>query len=324
MSTVLLTGGSGFIGQWIARTCPPHHTLRVLARPASDLSPLVQATIPFERVNGDLTDPASLRQAVEGVDAIIHAAGWISFDRRYATAIRATNFTGTQALFEAALAVGVQKIVYTASIFALGYAAPQLVTEQSHFNGHSFLDIPYFRAKVDAELSAHYLIQQGLPLIRLYPGICLGAGDHRHSSNGFIVGWLKGLLPALVNGGICFMDVRDAAIAHWQALDKGVIGERYLAPGYNLTHRQLFDLLAQETGHPAPPLTVPGWLGVLGGAVYERLLKHPPLYRDEARLMTKQWWYDDRPTRQALGITYRPLSGTIRETMADLGVWNCA
>ncbi len=320
MTTVLLTGSSGFIGQWIARTCPPHYTLRVLARLASDLSPLQKNNIPFERICGDLTDPDTLQQALKGVETVIHAAGWISFDRRHASTVREVNFTGTQSLFEAAVAAGVQKMVYTASIFALGYAEPAPVTEQSPFNGGSFLDIPYFRAKVDAEQSATQWIQRGLPLVRLYPGVCLGTGDHRHSSNGFILGWLKGLLPALVSGGICFIDVQDAARAHWQALENGVIGARYLAPGYNLTHRQLFKILAHETGRPAPPLTVPGWVGVSGGMLFERLLKHPPLYRDEARLMTKKWWYDDRLTRHALGITYRPLIQTIQDTLVDLGV----
>jgi dihydroflavonol-4-reductase len=318
MSLILLTGASGFIGQWIARLCPPHHTLRILARPGSDLSPLEQANIPFHRVNGDLMDPASLRDAVQGVDAVIHAAGWISFDRRHASAIAGVNFTGTQTLLEEALTAGVRKIVYTASIFALGYANPALVSKTSPFNGQEFLDIPYFRAKVQAEEAAQRLIYQGLPLLRLYPGVCLGPGDSRHSSNGFIVGWLKGLLPALVDGGICFIDVRDAAAAHWQALERGIIGERYLTPGYNLTHRQLFRLLAYEAEKSPPPFTVPAWMGVLGGALYERFLHQPPLYRDEARLMARRWWYDDRQTRQALGITYRPLIETVRESLAEI------
>lgn len=318
MPTVLLTGASGFIGQWIARLCPPNYTLRLFARPTSHLSLLEQHNISFERITGDLTDPATLRSALHGVDAVIHAAGRISFDRRHADAIHAINYRGTRALFEAALEAGVQKIVYTASIFALGYANPHPVTTDSTLTVEEFLDIPYVRAKVAAEQQAHHLVHQGLPLVRLYPGICLGPGDSRHSSNGFIVGWLKGLLPALVEGGICYLDVRDAALAHWQALERGQIGARYLAPGYNLTHRQLFALLSRASGKAAPPLTVPAWMGVWGGALYERVLTHPPLYRDEARLMSRYWWYDDRDTKKTLGLTYRPLNKTIQDTLTAL------
>ncbi len=318
MATVLVTGASGFIGQWIARLCPPQHSLRILARRTSDISTLENNKIRFERVPGDLTDSESLLAAVQGVDAIIHAAGQISFDRRHAEKTLAINYFGTRNLFEAALKAGVQKIVYPASIFALGYARNELVTETNAFVAQEFLDIPYFQAKVAAEQTAQYLIQKGLPLVRVYPGVCLGPGDNRHSSNGFIVGWLKGLLPALVNGGICFIDVRDAAVAHWQALERGQIGERYLAPGYNLTHRQLFTQLAQVSGRLAPPFTVPAWMGVLGGTLYERFFAHPPLYRDEARLMAHYWWYDDRQSRQTLALTYRPFNETLRDTLAEI------
>lgn len=318
MRIVLLTGASGFIGQWIARLCPPHYSLRLLTRPSGDLSLLQQSQIPFERVDGDLTEPATLRRALRGVDAVIHAAGRISFDRRRAAEIHTINATGTAALFAAALEAGVHRVVYTASIFALGHTNPHLVTENATFQGEEFLDIPYIRAKIEAEAAAQQLIQQGLPLVRLYPGICLGPGDLHHSSNGFIVGWRRGLLPALVDGGICFIDVRDAAAAHWRALENGKIGERYLAPGYNLTHRQFFEIAAWVANKPAPPFTVPAAVGVLGGAFYERWLPSPPLYRDEARLMARRWWYDDRLTRQRLAIAYRPLAETLRDTFGAL------
>ncbi len=125
-------------------------------------------------------------------------------------------------------------------------------------------------------------------------------------------------MPALVNGGICFVDVRDTAQAHWRALERGVVGERYLLPGYNLTHRQLFALLSAQSGKPAPPLTVPAWLGVVGAALLERLSANAPFSRDEARLMTRRWWYDDRRTLPALQLHYRPLSETLRNTLAEI------
>jgi dihydroflavonol-4-reductase len=315
---VLLTGASGFIGHWIARYCPPTHTLRLLARPNSDLSALIHAAVPFERVEGDLTDADSLHRALAGVDAVIHAAGWISFDRRHAAQIHAVNATGAEALFAAAHAAGVAKVVYTASIFALGYANPDLVTPNTPFNAHAYTDIPYVHAKITAEHAAQRWLAAGLPLVRLYPGVCLGTGDSRNSSNGFVAGWLKGLLPALVEGGICVLDVRDAAQGHWRALDAGTRGERYCVPGYNLTHRQLFTVLAHAAGKKEPPFTVPSWLGVVAGQLYERLLPTPPLYADEARLMARHWWYDHEATRRTLGITYRPLAETARETLAAL------
>lgn len=318
MTTLLLTGGSGFVGHWIARALPPTVRLRILARPTSDLSLLERAGVPFERVTGDLLDPASVRAAVQGVESVIHAAGTISFNRAEAERVRQANLDASLILFHAALEAGVQRVVHTASIFALGHAQAGLVTPDSSFNGEQFLDIPYVGAKRDLELASREFLAEGLPLVRVYPGLCLGPEDRTHSSSGIIAEWLRGRVPALVNGGICFVDVRDAAAAHVAALLHGEVGAQYLVPGYNLTHRQFFEALAPLAGRRPPRLTVPPALATLGAAVQERLLAPPPIWRDEARLMGYRWWYDDRATLAALGLRYRPLTDTLRATLLAL------
>ncbi|MBA3531305.1 MAG: NAD-dependent epimerase/dehydratase family protein [Ardenticatenales bacterium] len=318
MNTILLTGGSGFIGHWVARLLPPHLTLRILARPYSDLSLLDRANVRYERVTGDLLDPTSLLAALEGVEGVIHAAGYISFDRRRATQIRLANLEATLNLFRACGAQRVSRVVYTASIFALGHAKQGLVTRESAFNAGALLDIPYVQAKREAELAARDWMEQGLPLVRVYPGLCLGPEDRTRSSSSTIGEWLRGRLPVLVEGGICYLDVRDAAAAHVAALLQGEVGAQYLIPGYNLTHYQLFEQLAPLAGKQLPWLTVPAPLAELGAGLLERLIDPPPLYRDMARLMRYRWWYDGQSSEAALGIHYRPLEETLRVTLAEL------
>lgn len=318
MQRLLLTGGSGFIGHWIARLLPPDYSLRILARPHSDLSLLDRAGVRYERALGDLCDRASLQRALEGIEGVIHAAGYIAFDRRDAGRIRAANLDGCLNLFAAAQQAGVQRVVYTASIFALGHAERGLVTAESPFNAQALLDIPYVQAKREAELAARRFIEQGLPLIRIYPGLCLGPEDRTHSSSALIGEWLQGRLPALVDGGICYLDVRDAAAAHIAALTHGEPGAQYLLPGYNLTHHDLFARLAPLAGRAAPHLTMPPALAEWGAALLERLLPRPFLYRDMARLMRYRWWYEGAASQQALALCYRPLEETLRATLAEL------
>jgi dihydroflavonol-4-reductase len=313
----LLTGASGFLGGWIARLLRPEPgALRILARPGSDLSAL--DGVPSEVVYGDLLDPSSLTTALKDVDRIFHAAGWITFKRRDAEAMQRVNYQGTVNLFDAALSAGVGRVVYTASIFGLGRAADPAhpASEEQAFNAPHLLDIPYLRAKRDAELAAEEFLARGLPLIRLYPGLALGPGDHRRSSTGTIDAWMHGGLPAIVtSGGICLIDVRDAAVAHIAAMERGQPGHKYLAAGHNVTPVELFALLEKMTGRPAPLFRLPPGVGIPLARAAEALGLFPALDEGQARLMACYWWYNDAHTRQELGITYRGLEETLLETV---------
>lgn len=315
----LLTGASGFLGGWIARTLnPAPGELRVLARPSSDLSLL--GSLPVEVAYGDLLDPTSLARALDGVQRVYHAAGWISFRRRDGKAARRQNYKGTLNLFEAALAEGVERMVLTGSIFALGCAAdPQHpAAEDSAFSAPDLLNIPYLRAKVDIDQAAQDFIERGLPLIRLYPGLCLGPDDRHRSSSGAIDAWLHGRLPAIITGGgICLMDVRDAAAAHVAAIERGAPGRRYLATGHNITLVDLFDRLQRITGK-RPPLRLPPSLGVPLAHIVETLGLFPALDAAQARLMARTWWYDSSRALHELGVTFRPLDETLAEAVAWL------
>lgn len=319
--TTLLTGATGFVGQWIARTVPPGSgALRVLARRTSDLAAL--EGLPVEVVEGDLLDGESLRRALDGVRRLYHAAGWISFKRRDSRRVWEVNYTGTANLLDAALAAGVERVVYTASIFALGHAGgpEQLVTEIQQFNGHDLLDIPYVRAKVHAEQAAEEALARGLPLIRLYPGLCLGPGDTTRSSSAAIDAWLRGRLPAVVSGGgICLMDVRDAAAAHVAAMEQGVPGRRYLATGHNVTLEDLFARLKGITGRRRAPLQVPAGLAAPLAGMAERLNVLTAFDQAQARLMARYWWYDSTRAQEELGVRFRPLDETLRDTVLWLG-----
>jgi dihydroflavonol-4-reductase len=313
----LLTGASGFLGSWIARTlAPAPGELRVLARPASNLSAL--DGVHYSVVEGDLLDPDSLRRAMDGVQRVYHAAGWISFKRRDAERVRRVNYDGTVHLFEAARAAGVERVVYTASIFALGYAedTKRPVTENQAFNAGDLLDIAYLRAKRDAEQAAEDEIARGLPLVRLYPGLCLGPHDLTRSSSAAIDAWLRGRLPAIITGGgICLMDVRDAAAAQIAAMQHGQPGERYLATGHNLTLAELFERLHRITGRRPPGLRLPPSLGAPLAGLAERAGILPAFDHAQARLMGRHWWYDSARAWRELGIRFRPIDETLRDTV---------
>jgi dihydroflavonol-4-reductase len=315
--TTLITGATGFVGGWIARLLAKEGMpLRALVRPGRQLP--FPAGPSVETVEGDLLDLPSLRRAMQGVRQVYHAAGFISFRRRDAVLVRQINDEGAVNLFKAAMEAGVERVVYTASIFALGCAkdAEHPAREDHFFNAPDLLDIPYLRAKYDAELAAQEATKRGLPLIRLYPGLCLGPGDVRLSSSAAIAEWLRGRLPAIITGGgICLMDVRDAAAAHIAAMRQGEVGRRYLAHGHNVTLTGLFRQLERLTGRPAPRLQLPLWAGLPLAWLAEQINYSPALDSAQARLMACYWWYDSTLAQRELGITFRPLDETLMDTV---------
>lgn len=312
----MITGGTGFLGGWIARTLArdPEQTgpLRVLVRESSETRRL--RDLPIEIVEGDLLDAPSLRRALAGVRFVYHAAGRITFRPDDADAVRRVNYHGTVNLFSAALEAGVERVVYASSIFAVGHTEDQTPVDSDHvFNGQKYLDIPYVRAKRDAELAARDFITRGLPLIRLYPGICLGPGDVNRSSTRAVAAWVQRRLPAITaGGGVPIIDVRDAAAAQITAMRRGEVGPRYFAPGYNLTGEALFARLATVTNR-RPPLAVSPHLVVPLAYLAERLGLSLPVEAAQARLMAARWWYAD--SADVLGFKYRPLDETLRATV---------
>ncbi|MDX3093830.1 NAD(P)-dependent oxidoreductase [Streptomyces sp. ME01-24h] len=110
--TVLLTGAAGGLGTLMRALLPAYgYRLRLL-----DMLPVEGAP---DAITADLADRAALREAVRGVDAIIHLAG-ISLEAPFEKILRA-NIEGTHHLYEAAREEGVPRVVFASSNHAVGF-----------------------------------------------------------------------------------------------------------------------------------------------------------------------------------------------------------
>ena len=316
--TIVVTGATGFVGGAIAEQLVANgETVRALVRPVERYrQPDILNHV--EVVEGNILDPASLDRAMQGVKRVFHAAGVINFDRDQAEAIYRINTEGAVNVFRAAVQAGVQRVVYTSSIFALGYTHdPEIpVTEEHEFNARDLIDIPYIRAKRDAEIAAQQFIARGLPLVRLYPGICFGPGDVRRSSTAIVDFWLQGRLPAIITGGgVPIIDVRDAALAHLAAMERGTPGRRYIAAGFNLTLEELFTRLSHHTDQPPPAFKLSRTVGLPLAQMVTRLGLMRAIDVDQARLMTRYWFFSNRRAIGELGIRLRQLENTLSDTV---------
>jgi len=316
MST-LVTGATGFIGSHVTRQLLGRgESVRVLVR-----SPERLADVGVDRdadglqvMVGDLLDPGTIEPALRGISRIHHIAGSISLREADRRRMRDVNTLATRNLLDAAGAARVDRILYLASIFALGGGAGQIVDEDAQWL-LADLDVPYVQAKREAELMVRQRARDGMPIVFAYPCFCYGPGDVYESSSDLLTGFLRGSLPGYVNGGQNAMDVRDAAAGLILAMDHGRDGERYLLGGENLSARQLFGLLTYITGRAGPRMRLAPSVARAAAAAAERVLGDPPLTRQMAAMVSRDWYYDDGRARRELGYSSRPLEQTMRDAV---------
>ena len=257
MATTLVTGGTGFIGSHVARALADRgDELRIFARRSSSLDAL--AGLEFERATGDITDRRAVRRAVAGVERVFHLAGRTSLRERDRTAVWEANARGARLLFEEALTAGVERIVHTSTVGAIGVAKPNgAIDETATFNiGH--LGIAYTNSKHEAELEALRAVARGLPVVIVNPSFALGPDAPRGTSMDLVRRFLLRRIPAYVDGALNIVDVRDVAAGHLLADQKGAAGERYILSGRNFTLDRLFADLARISGVEPPHVKLPG------------------------------------------------------------------
>lgn len=280
-----VTGATGFIGANLVHVLhAAGHTVRALVRPGSDLRGLAGAA--FEPVHADLQDRAALAEAMRGCDWCFHvAASYHLWLPDYAP-LYAANVEGTRAVLEAAGEAGCRRIVYTSTVGVLrpppAGAANPAPADETALATEAEMTNPYKHSKWLAEQIARDLAARGLPVVIVNPTAPVGPRDVKPTPTGqVIVDFLNRALPAYVDTGLNWVHVRDVALGHLLAAERGRVGERYIlghAEG-NWTLQQALAVLAEITGLPAPRWRIPWGLAWLAAHVDEcksRLTRRPP------------------------------------------------
>jgi len=253
----LVTGATGFIGSAVARALLDAGTsVRVLVRPGSDLQNLQGLCV--ESVQGDLCDPTSLRAALTGCQQLYHVAAHYALWARDPSVFYQVNVDGTRQLLEAAREVGVERIVYTSTIGAIGLpGGGGLGTEDTPISLAQMAG-DYKRSKFLAEQEVQTLAKAGLPVVIVNPSAPVGVHDVKPTPTGqIIVDFMKGRMAAYIETGMNLIDVEDVAIGHMRAMERGRLGERYILGTRNVMLREMFDILSPLTGVKAPTVKLP-------------------------------------------------------------------
>ena len=318
MPTVLLTGASGFLGAHTLQTLLERdHRVRAFvrtpARLAETLRPLGLSP-DDERVEvaqGDITDAASVQRAVEGCDAVVHAAATFSYKRRDRDAMVHENAVGARAVLEAGRDAGCGVLVHVSSTVALARPGG-VVLDGSSPLGPGFG--PYSDSKVASEAVARELQEAGAPVTIVNPGGILGPDDpNLGESDEHVLSILRGRLPVYPRGRQQFVDVRDVAAVLAAAVGHEP-GGRYLVPGATVT--TMHEPLRELTGRRLPVLRLPGPVAAAGAMPgYLTGWSFLPGAVEGVRILACGNGVDASATTRDLGVTGRPLEESLRDTV---------
>jgi NAD+-dependent farnesol dehydrogenase len=307
---VLVTGGTGYLGRALVTALAARgHDIVVFARSAS------RSGLPGTAVDGDIRDRASLERAAAGCDAISHSAALVSIWRRRRDDFDEINVGGLRNVLAVAAARAVTRIVYTSSFLAM---PPRDLTTPLEAND-------YQRTKVAADRVADAAVQDGSPLVRVYPGVIYGPGSFTEGNlvGRLIADHLKHRLPGLIGpeNRWSYAYADDVAAGHCAALEAGRAGARYALGGENVPQARVFEIVESLTGRRAP-MRIPFPVADLLGAAEElrvTLFGGTPLVtRGAVEIFRHDWSLDSGDAVRDLGYTITPLADGIARTVASI------
>lgn len=312
-----VTGATGFVGSHVARALAEQGAnLRLLVRANSNTKNIDD--VKADLVTGDLRDPASLEKGIAGCEVIFHVAADYRLWVRDPDEMYRANVEGTRALLETARKNRVRRVVYTSSVATMGFTSNgQSADENSPVSLDNMIG-PYKRSKFMAEQVAIEAARAGQDVVIVNPSTPVGERDIKPTPTGrIVVDFLKKKFPAYVDTGLNLVDVRECAIGHIAALEKGRSGERYILGGENLTLKQILDKLAVITGLPSPNIRVPYVLALATGVVDEIVTgrirgREPRATIDAVRMGRKKMFVSSAKAERELGWKRVPVDDALR------------
>lgn len=316
MKPTLVTGATGFVGWHVARRLLERgERVRALVRDPARLRELDDV----ERFQGDLRDPESLEKAVEGCGVVYHVAADYRLWARDPREMYRSNVEGTRHLLNAARRTGIERVVYTSTVGCIGIPKAGFGDEQTPV-GIEQMQGPYKRSKFLAEQVALEFAGNGLPVVIVNPTAPVGDHDFKPTPTGkIVVDFVRGAMPAFLDTGLNVVDVRDVAVGHLLACERGRIGERYILGAENLTLERIFGMLANIVGKPAPKVRIPyavayaagvistAWAGVTG--------KEPLAPLDGVKMARKKMWVRTDKAVQELGYAPGAPEGALKRAV---------
>lgn len=318
MKRVIVTGGTGFVGANLVRLLVQQgYFVKAIVRSSSNLDNLKNLHN-LEIVKSDLNDP-NIWQQMTNCQYLFHVAAHYSLWQSDKELLYKNNVLGTHNILSAARKAGIERTVYTSSVAAIGTGVG--VVDETHQSPIEELIGDYKKSKYLAEQEAIQAASSGQDIVIVNPSTPIGPWDIKPTPTGedIILRFLRRKMPAYINTGLNFIDVRDVAWGHLLALHKGKSGERYILGNQNLSLKEVLDILADITSIPAPQQSIPAWIPLTVAWVDEKILarlgKKPSVPLDGVRMAKHSMYYDASKAVRELKIPQTPIHIALKDAV---------
>lgn len=304
---MLVTGGNGHVGNTLAkRLCERGYEVGITVRNPEEVRALgIFDGYPVKMHQADIRDEIAVRKALEGVGGVFQVAALYNYDDQGAGGeIVVNNTAGSQTVLRLASACGVERVVFTSSIAAVGFGGTkeQPLTEDDWSDPAN----PYCRSKLQSERAAwSYAQEHGLDLVALCPSLVLGPNFYKHTPSTVNVGaFVNNQVPFRIPMQFSVVDVRDLAEAHVLAYENKQASGRYLVTGTNTGD------LVGALKELDPDMVMPERMLTLDET--RKLAEKSGM---PVELVGQPYLYSDQKIRSELGWTPRPVADTLRDTI---------
>jgi dihydroflavonol-4-reductase len=315
--TVVVTGASGHIGANLVRTLITQgRSVRALVH----MDRRAIEGLDIEQVEGDVRDAHSLLSAFAGAEVVYHLAGYISLQMNEWPLCEAINVVGTRNVVNACLQSGVSRLIHCSSMSAFEQEPLHVTLDENRPMVESQYHPPYDRSKAAAEKEVRKGIEEGLDAVIINPTSVVGPFDYRPSHAGeALIDYAHGDVPAAVDGGVDWVDVRDVITGAIRAEKRAHSGAQYLLSGQWFSTFDFGIIVEEITGVPAPRIVLPMWLARLSiplMAISDRRSgKRPRITSVSLRELQSNPNISSQKATRDLDYHPRPLPETLTDTL---------
>jgi nucleoside-diphosphate-sugar epimerase len=314
---VMITGGTGFVGYHTAMALMASgHTVSLLVRSVDKMYKLYADDSSVSYTRGDITDPEKVAQALQGCDAVVHAAAMVSTDANDAEKVFQTNVEGAKTVIGGAIALGIGPIIHVSSVTALYDPEADILDENSPPGAARNA---YGRSKVACEEYVRTLQDEGEQVYISYPATVIGPDDPGLTeAHVGMQGYMIAFVPLMPSGNQ-YVDVRDVAEVHLRLLEQQPEAGNYTLGGHYLAWAELAELLEKVSGRKLLKLPLMGGFMRLAGRVMDKISPYinasVPLSEEAMEYATNWVLLDNSKVENLLDFEFRPVEVSMRDTI---------
>jgi len=320
----IITGAGGHLAETIIRTLINTDCLiRGLLLPGEKGI----AGVGITYIRGDVTKPESLDPLFENTGEakviVLHCAGIVSIQKRVSSSVYQVNVTGTRNIIAKCQQYDVYRLVYVSSVHALPERKSEIIKEVEEFSPDT-VDGAYAKTKAEATQAVIDAAKAGLNAVIVHPSGIVGPFDSCRSNHlvQMMSLYLKHHLPAGVQGGYDFVDVRDVAEGVLLAAEKGRQGECYILSNRYISMKEILGEMRIFMGrkHRLPLMPYP--IARLFAPVcewYAKMTHTRSIYTAYSiKILTRQACFCHDKAVTELGYHTRSLKDTVEDTLTYL------